>query len=244
MLRHKDKQSTMHRRLVYELCIETTKLLNKNQYGLANITWRNGEANIDTGFSKLACYCCTKAWEAMKEKYPQHNSIGITCGSPDVNITFTHPGGREERHKMELKSSTSTRMPGSTIRKLDVNQPLIYCLRPKTNTGTYRVRCSQYHHAMGETNTDLFQDRTPRPVVDFEKMKDFENVDIFECKEKDAWIDHYAKCALNRIDDAHTCQKSWQDNLVQKIIDEYIRKTSTTQFEVDKITLQVETTRL
>lgn len=230
----------MNRSVIYELAIGTTKFLLENQYNLSNITWRNGEANIDSGFSKLACYCCTQAWDTMKEKHPQFHGIGITCESPDISATFTHPDGRKENHKMELKSSTKARMPGSTIRRLDVNQPLIFCLRPSTDTGVYKVRCSQYHHAMGESTMDLFQDRTPRPSVNFDKMADVDDAPSFENRAKRSWVDHYAICAVNRIDATMECQHSWQDDLVQKIIEEYVRRTSTAQFEMDKIATTVE----
>ena len=230
----------MNKSVIYELAIGTTKLLLKNQYSLANITWRNGEANIDSGFSKLACYCCTKAWNTMKVKYPQFRGIGITCESPDISATFTYPDGRKENHKMELKSSTKARMPGSTIRRLDVNQPLIFCLRPSTVKGVYKIRCSQYHRAMGESNMDLFQDRTPRPSLNFDKMADVDDAPAFENRDKKSWVDHYAICAVNRIDVTQTCQPSWQDSLVNKIIEEYVGRTSTAQFELDKIACTVE----
>lgn len=48
--------------IIYELGIETTKLLNERQGDLENINWQNGEANIDTEYSKLACDVCTIAW--------------------------------------------------------------------------------------------------------------------------------------------------------------------------------------
>ena len=42
---------------IYELAIETTKLLNERQDDLKNITWTDGEANLEKGFSDLACKC-------------------------------------------------------------------------------------------------------------------------------------------------------------------------------------------
>ena len=50
-------------------------------------------------------------------------------------------------------------MIGSTIRKLDINQPLIYCLRPNNTEGIYKIRYSQYHSAMGESDLDTFQNQ-------------------------------------------------------------------------------------
>ena len=116
-------------------------------------------------------------------------------------------------------------MPGSTLKNLNINIPLIYCLRPKYEVGNFKIRCSQYYTAMGESNTDLFQDRTPRPWISFEKM---EQTKEYMEKEKDAWIDHYASCALNRLE--VPCQKSWQDDMVivlkEKIIKDFIKSTS------------------
>ena len=135
-------------------------------------------------------------------------------------------------------------MCGSTIKKLNINQPLIYCLRPSIKSCLYKIRCSQYHNAMGESNTDLFQDRTPRPFINFKKMNEIDNILPFESKDKHCWIDHYAKCALNRTNGNNSCHNSWQDDMVKimkkKIIEEYIRNTSTDQFLIDKITLQIE----
>lgn len=136
-------------------------------------------------------------------------------------------------------------MPGSTINKLDINMPIIYCLRPKNNKDKYKIRYSIYHKTIGESNLDLFQDRTPRPYINFNNMIDintkysFEN--IFETKEKNSWIDHYAKCAINRINDSN-CKYSWQDDLVLKIknliIEEYLTKNTIEEIKKDKLILQ------
>ena len=220
--------------LVYELCVETAKLLKDSQDKLAIIKWTNGEANIDTEYSELACEYCRMAWHIMKLKYPEYSKIDIVCEIPDINITFIYPDGRNKKHKIELKSSKSTKMPGSTIKKLNINQPLIYCLRPSANSYLYKIRCSQYHNAMGESNYDLFQDRTPRPFINFEKMKDINEIISFEHKEKNDWIDHYAKCALHRVDGTIQCRLSWQDDLVKsmkkKIIEDYLKNTSIEKF--------------
>ena len=63
-----------------------------------------------------------------------------------------------------------------TIKKLDINQPLIYCLRPTNETDSYKIKCSQYYSAMGDSDTALFQDRTPRPFISFDKMNKLDNV--------------------------------------------------------------------
>ena len=135
-------------------------------------------------------------------------------------------------------------MPGSTIKKLDINQPLIYCLRPSGSGGEFQLKCSQYHHAMGESDFDLFQDRTPRPCINFEKMPPInrpedddaciDGVAVYEEKSKDDWIEHYAQCAVNRLERS-CCQKSWQDPLVEsignKLIAKFIASTSVEEFQ-------------
>tara|TARA_Y100000385_G_scaffold183416_1_gene189423 strand:+ start:2303 stop:3049 length:747 start_codon:yes stop_codon:yes gene_type:complete len=234
--------------IIYKLCIETTKKLNERQDKLESIKWNDGEANIDTEYSKLACDCCIMSWDEIKVKYPEYSDIEITCEIPDVNITFKYPGGIKSKNKIELKSSKSKKMPGSTIKKLDINQMLIYCVRPSITSEPYIVRCSQYYNAMGESDTDLFQDRTPRPFINFEKMSKIDNIVPFVTKDKNDWIEHYAKCALKRIEETTICQKSWQDDMIKiikkKIIDDYVRYTSELQFQIDKISLQVENTNI
>ena len=229
--------------IVYKLGIETTKNINERQDKLKSITWNDGESNLDTEYSKLSCECCILAWDEIKIKYPEYSEIDITCEIPDINITFIYPSGIKTKQKLELKSSKSKKMPGSTINKLDINQTLIYCLRPSIASDPYIVRCSQYHNAMGESDTDLFQDRTPRPFINFEKMSDGDNIVPFIELDKNDWIPHYANCALKRIEEPIMCQKSWQDELIKeikkKIIDDYVRNTSEQQFQIDKNYLQV-----
>ena len=236
--------SQITKSIIYNLGIETTKKMNERQYKLESITWNDGESNLDTEYSKLACDCCIMSWNEMKIKYPEYSKIEITCDIPDINITFKYPGGMKSKDKIELKSSKSKKMPGSTIKKLDINQTLIYCLRPSTASESYKLRCSQYHNAMGESDTDLFQDRTPRPFINFEKMSETNNIVPFVTKDKNDWIVHYAKCALKRIEEHTTCQNSWQDNMIKimkkEIIDDYLRNTTEQQFKIDKVSLQVE----
>lgn len=234
--------------IVYKLGIETTKILNNKQNELKKINWTNGEANIDTEYSKLACDCCIIAWNNIKEKYPKYSKINIFCIIPDINITFIYTSGTKLKHKIELKSSKSKKMPGSTINKLDINQTLIYCLRPSANSELYKLKCSQYHSAMGSSDIDLFQDRTPRPFINFNKMNELDNIIPFENKDKNCWIEHYATCGLKRINNSTLCQKSWQDDMIkimkEKIINEYIKNTSEEQFQIDKISLQIENTKI
>jgi hypothetical protein len=243
----KPNYSQITKSIVYKLGIETTKKINERQDKLKSITWNDGESNLDTEYSKLACECCKIVWYEMKRKYPEYSEIEIICEIPDINITFIYPSGKKKQ-KIELKSSKSKKMPGSTIKKLDINQMLIYCLRPSNASDPYIVRCSQYHNAMGESDTDLFQDRTPRPFINFEKMSDVDNIVPFIAKDKNDWIEHYAKCALKRIEETTMCQKSWQDDMIEilkkEIINDYIINTSEQQFQIDKISLLVENTNI
>ena len=154
---------------IYELAIITSRLINNKIDELGKIEWTNGESNLDSGYSKLACNCCEEAWNEYILKYKEFRRIRIKCTIPDINIIFEYPDKKKTiEKKIELKSSKNSKMPGSTIRKLDVNQPLIYCLRSE-NPLKFETRCSLYHQAMGESDLELFQDRSPRPCINFEK---------------------------------------------------------------------------
>ena len=118
----------------------------------------------------------------------------MTASIPDINCIFSKNGKtiKVQKNKIELKSSKSHVMPGSTIGKLDINQPLIYCYRPINADALYEIRYGQYHTAMGESDIDLFQDRTPRPQLNFTKLFPSSQIDvIYSNKKKDAWISHY-----------------------------------------------------
>jgi hypothetical protein len=99
---------------------------------------------------------------------------------------------------------------------------LIYCYRPKNADTPYEIRYGQYHTAMGESDIDLFQDRTPRPQLNFTKLFRSSQMEvIYSNKEKDAWIPHYAKCAVTRL--TRNVSYSWQDPLTKSIIHEAIK---------------------
>lgn len=215
-------------RIMIVLANETTKALNSKQKALMNIKWSDGEANVDTEFSILACKTCVLVWNRIRKNYKHHTKTKITCTIPDVNIQFTLSSGKSCFKKIELKSSLEKTMVGSTIRTLNINQSLIYCLRPKNKTGLYKLRCSQYHEAMGEGDYDKYQDRTPRPIINFEKMNLRPSSYIY--LEKNAWIKKYAVCAHNRIQ-SKVCNHSWQDDLTKGIIDIFVSHTSFKEFK-------------
>jgi hypothetical protein len=204
-----------------ELTKRVTALLNGKQAELHAIKWTDGEANIDTGFSALAGKCYTEAWEAMRQEDPRYTDIRLEVSGPDVKYKFI-VGQTTISEKTELKSGMTKTIPGSTIGKLNINQAMIFCLRPTAPSTTYQCRYSQYHTAMGGSEYETFQDRTPRPLINFDKMHTSSvTVDYVE-KEKGAWIPHYAACALNRVKEHYN---SWQESLTQYIIDEYLKRS-------------------
>ena len=120
---------------------------------------------------------------------------------------------------------------------MDINQTLIYCLRPSTPSEQFKLKCSQYYTAIGKRESDLFQDRSPRPFINFDKMNEVHKNVPFVSKDKDDWVEHYAKCALKRIEEITRCRKSWQDDMIKimnkQILQDYIRNTSDEQFKID-----------
>jgi hypothetical protein len=218
-------------KLLLEIAAETTRKLSEKQEQLQQCKWTDGESNTDTDFSELACKCAEEAWIYIKKDYPLFNMITMTASIPDINCVFSKNGKTIEglKNKIELKSSKSHVMPGSTIGKLDINQPLIYCYRPKNADTPYEIRYGQYHTAMGESDIDLFQDRTPRPQLNFTKLFPSSQMEpIYSNKKKDAWISHYGKCAVNRLNQKNVTY-SWQDTLTKSILYEALQNIETTE---------------
>lgn len=214
--------------LMLEIAAETTSKLTVKQEQLKQCKWTDGESNTDTDFSELACKCAEDAWMCVKQKCPLLNMITMTASIPDIICTFSKNGKtiKVPKNKIELKSSKNHVMPGSTIGKLDINQPLIYCHRPKNADDLYEIRCGQYHTAMGESDIDLFQDRTPRPQLNFTKLFPSSQTEIiYYNKTNDAWIAHYGKCAVNRLN--QSVSYSWQDSLAKSILYEATKNIET-----------------
>jgi len=215
-------------KLLLEIAAETTSKLTEKQEHLKQCKWTDGESNTDTDFSELACKCAEEAWICVKQNYPQLIMITMTASIPDINCTFSKNGKiiKVPKNKIELKSSKNHVMPGSTIGKLDINQPLIYCYRPKNADNPYEIRYGQYHTAMGESDIDLFQDRTPRPQLNFTKLfKSSQTELIYYNNKKDAWISHYGNCAVNRLN--RSVSYSWQDTLTKSILYEALQNIET-----------------
>ena len=215
-------------KLLLEIAAETSNKLSEKQEQLQQCKWTDGESNTDSDFSELACKCAKDAWISIKQHYPLLNMIMISTSIPDIICTFSKNGKTFNilKNKIELKSSKNHLMPGSTIGKLDINQPLIYCRRPKNIDDLYEIRYGQYHTAMGDSDIDLFQDRTPRPQLNFTKLFPSSQMEIiYSNKKKDAWISHYGKCAVNRLN--QSVNYSWQDSLTKSILYEALQNIET-----------------
>ena len=221
--------------ILVELSALTTSKLNGNQERLKQCKWTEGEANTDTDFSRLACECVENAWPTIRLTNTKLSTIEMTASPPDINCVFTQDGivVKVPKNTIELKSCKGNVMPGSTIGKLDINQPLIYCRRPTNADGVYELRCGQYHTAMGESEYELFQDRTPRPSINFTRLPSTPAALVYSDKKKDDWIPHYGSCAVARIS-SNTVSHSWQDTLTKSIIWESIKNINTLE-ELDKL---------
>lgn len=221
--------TTLFQKVCMPLTQKTAQILDTKKEELQNVKWTDGESNTDSGFSKLACLCCEEAWNAIKGDFPEVNDLSLRFEIPDINITFMRDGNIIASGKIELKSGKGKGcIPGSTIGNLDINEPVIFCLRNESDN-TFEFRYSQYHSCIGESNTDKFQDRTPRPQVNFQNMTEINTSVEYIHKEKGDWVEHYAKCALLRTK-AKTPYSSWQDYLVAKIIKFFIKETSVEEF--------------
>jgi hypothetical protein len=235
--------------LLLELARRVTSILNEKQKDLQQCKWTDGESNTDTGFSELACKCAEDAWISLQQQHQPLSTSMITMVAviPDINCAFSKNGKmiKVPKNKIELKSSKGLHLIGSTIRNLDINQPVIYCHRPKIVDGNYEIRYGQYHNGMvPKSDTDLFQDRTPRPPLNFDNLlfpsAQMEIITYVE-KNKDAWIPRYAQCAVNRVN--KKINKSWQDPLTQSIIFEAIKNIETME-ELNKLLESVRPTLL
>lgn len=209
--------------LILSLAQRTAQILKTKREDLDKIVWTIGESNPDNGFSKLACACCKVAWEQIQKEQPLYENTTLDLSTPDINLVFNHDG-KDIHGKIELKSGLSEKIPGSTIRNLDINQATIFCLRPQ-ESGEYKFRYGQYYSGMEKTPHDLFQDRTPRPLINFDNLSDPGTPIEYVNKEKEAWIYHYAECALRRVNNVLINLTSWQDALTSAIIDYFLKTT-------------------
>jgi hypothetical protein len=219
------------------LALRVKNRLFLNQEEIAKVEWTNGESNLDTEFSALACRYAEEEWISLRDEIPTFQNLEMKACHPDITCHFTMKGddGVEKKQlscppqKIELKSSMKTSITGSTSKSLEVNIPIIYCLRPnnkkqstQSSNTTFYFECGQYIDSMLERGDyDMFQDRSPRPRISFSSLQ---KVSRREFADKsfpfDDYIHHLAKCSLRRI---HSSQKqfvksSWQDKLVVNIV--------------------------
>ena len=218
----------------------TAQILQTKQEGLRQIQWSDGEANTDTGFSRLAGACCVEAWNEIKDTHADYKDLALSFRAPDIHLSFSKDSTVVATGKIELKSGKSVLIPGSTIGNLDINEPVIFCLRNQAEPCTFHIRYSQYYSCIGESNTDMFQDRTPRPHVNFQRMFDIHTLVDYAHKEKADWVDHFANSAVFRTK-AKKPYRSWQDYLTEKImkrgVDEFIKGTTVEEFAKRKAEL-------
>ena len=205
-----------------------------DQDGVSKITWTNGESNLDTEYSALACRFAEEEWRKLRNNKRDFENIEMKASHPDITCCFYLKHDDKEKitflcppQKIELKSSMNTSLPGSTSKNLDVSIPIIYCLRPSnkkkcSGSNMFQFECGQYIDSMLERGEyDMFQDRSPRPRISlFSLQKASTKVFKETTFPFTDYIEHLATCALKRIHSSHRkCVKtSWQDTLVENIV--------------------------
>jgi uncharacterized protein (UPF0147 family) len=199
-----------------QLVQKTTQLLEAAVDELLLIRWTDSEANTDSEYSSLACQKFQEAFALFDYK----NIIVEEINPPDIQITFKlikdDMTSEIIKRKIELKSCKgSTLIPGSTIKKLDFNSWVIFCRRSSSNS-KFDFRYGRYYLGINITQEDRFQDRTPRPHLNWNKYQISTDAPILDKITNDKeWIKRYARAAINRV---QANKKSWQDDLVREII--------------------------
>ena len=99
---------------------------------------------------------------------------------------------------------------------LDPNIWTIICKRDQ-DSNSYEIRYGRYYLGMDISSHEKFQDRSPRPSLNFYNYQKFNEKPILE---KDSisstFWKSYADSAITRILDPKN--HSWQDDLVKEII--------------------------
>ena len=103
------------------------------------------------------------------------------------------------------------------IKSLDPNTWTIMCCRAYNNRDKIEVRYGRYFIGMDVSEYEKFQERSPRPFLNFKKFqKHNEKPKTTTSSISNSWWKDYAKASIKRV--LHPKQKSWQDDLVKEII--------------------------
>lgn len=206
--------------LIANLVWRTAKLLQSAQNELSEVNWQDGESNTDSGYSMVAR---RKFAEAFDELVKDQTNIKLVSNkAPDITYRMLI-NGEELVGKIELKSCKSDSkdvgvIPGSTIRDLDWNVWVIFCRRSSDNKN-FEFRYGRYFLGIDIKPTELFQDRSPRPRISWNKYQLLdEEPKLGKLNQDDDWIKKYAQAAVNRISGEYNVDSSWQDTLVREII--------------------------
>ena len=198
---------------------ETCKLLNAKKTELSKLSWQSGESNTDTDFSNLSKECCEIAFKNINKI----NKLKLQIDIPDLKLKFIYKK-RIIRKKIELKSTKSinSKIPGSMIKSLNPNIWTIMCCRAD-NKNKIEVRYGRYFIGMEISEYEKFQDRSPRPSLNFNKFQKYNEKPKTTTTSisKSFWKD-YAKSAIKRV--LNPQQYSWQDDLVKEIIKIVLKK--------------------
>ena len=201
----------IEKNILPELSFITSRLLNSAKTEFNNLKWNDGESNTDTEFSMLAKKYCKQAYEQIEKKYDIKLSIDV----PDLILKFSIDK-KLFLKKIELKSTKSSdgKLPGSVIKSLDPNIWTIICYRKNEK---FEVRCGRYYLGMDISTHEKFQDRSPRPSLNFFKFQKYNEKPILTLtKKSESFWKNYAESALKRV--LEPKHNSWQDDLVKEII--------------------------
>jgi hypothetical protein len=199
-----------------KLTKETCVILNNNQYSLKKLSWSEGENNKDMPFSNLAKKCCLEAFNKINDI----DDLTLEISIPDLKLKFQQKKIKIEK-KIELKSTIKTIIPGSARSKFDPNIWTIFCQRGKEK---FKLRYGRYFLGMKISDHETFQDRSPRPKLNFEYFQEHTEDPKVEKINEDMNLkfwQQYAKTAINRV--INPKNHSWQDDLVKEIIKEVLK---------------------
>jgi hypothetical protein len=213
---------------VHILALQTAVMLSEPKALplLKQISWQDSESNTDREFSYIASILCMMSFYVLRRSMRILENINLITKGPDINLIFYKRIDETMfmvSKKIELKSAKGNRCNGSTTGKLDVNQPLLFCKRPSDteDPNAYEIRYGQYYEAMYVSPSELFQDRTPRTPLLFERLKPLAQTIAqpitLEHKQNDEWIDRFSIAAVYRIAHKDLHLISWQDDLTRDI---------------------------